>query len=1465
MAQDASFTFSSNDFVNITSDASLQAETGMTIECWVNPESDTYTDYAPLVHYFRLGGPTEESGFTLQYFDSELRFMISVGGGNYDIVGDGLGLWPGTTLDQGIWTHIAGTYDVTTGQAKIFKNGVEQASFATEGGNLNWDFIETMDMKIGKSEMNPGTGDTFFNGGIDEVRLWNRALDATELQSGICTSPLGGEGLIGYWNFNDGSDATIEDLTGNGNNGALSNLGTGDWGIDAFDNNPLCLGTGECVDSVIVSLPFFHSSTLDQSMGDDWSFQNYPHGADYAYQITLPTQKNLYVDTCDPITDFDTILSIKDECGNEVSITEFDDGTEDFCPEASVDPPNFASIIDSITLAAGTYYIIVDGWEGATGNYKIAIGTLPEIIGSDIASDDSYLDIYFSEGMYTEATTSGALVESDFEITLNPNGGSATGVDIDYLSNTLGGPLEGGEDTVRFMINIDGESTGQELITLRPLTNASIFNSFGIGLLRSADQTQQLSDQFPPFLQSTVPENGSIDIATNSNVVINFSEQIRNNEGSNLDDSNASNSMALINNDTGENLSYSVSTINDQSFTLDPENDLPEFSNMVVILSNIQDTNGNLLTNDTLQFRTADESPPIISASGLASTNQYCYIDFSEGVFSSNSGEGGIELNDLEYTFDPNGGNCSSVNILEIKNYTGALLSGGETLVYAYVQLNSSPSGSETIIFAPADGSSIFDQAGNPMHPSSITGAMTFNASAIIDSLFLDPNNEYLDIIFSNGIYSDPQQLQTIQLNDFQISMNSNGGNASVVNISSLINNSGNSLSGGENIIRFILEFDKLPSGVETILISPSGEDKIFNSSGVLVPQSENTGTILLYDQLPPSGNTDAEDGEINVSQNDTLSMTFTDNLYDPETGELITISELKNFVTLEYADSANTEIPFDLIMEGSPPTLLVVPQSDYASDGVVNFDFSATLADENGNAIDFNFSATFTIQDYIPPKVDSFILASDNSYIDLEFDDQIYGNDDVTGTMNIDDILVKIIPNGSQMDSCTVTSLTRTDSNFLTGGELNIRVNLEYNNTPNGNEFIVLESSSGVSIYDESGNQYSEIAYTDTTMLYDILPPSIDSISIPIDSFIVLMESTPITFGFNEKVDSLDFVVTSKALDSVKFDFIRGDSSLSVMLQPPFASHDSITVNFSYLEDEAGLSTVDIAYTYTTPILGDYDFDSKITYNDLWDLVENWQIKNFNYELGPVSGQVPHFISTPDSKFDIEDGMAFVQIWSWYQKEYGQIVEDTVMIGKPLNIAQLGNELSIFIDDSIASGQIQFSNNHIDSRLRFSTKSYDGAMYLSHQNPEKGYSILEFARPKSMVKDTIHVTADEESKLKIYYKFYGRDKKEIQRGHTSFKYSTIPTTLDLYPAYPNPFNPITTLQFDIPYLENTEKVSLSIFDLMGREIDMLINGNKPPGSYKFKWNATKHSSGVYFARLRLGPFVKTQKIILMK
>ena len=103
-----------------------------------------------------------------------------------------------------------------------------------------------------------------------------------------------------------------------------------------------------------------------------------------------------------------------------------------------------------------------------------------------------------------------------------------------------------------------------------------------------------------------------------------------------------------------------------------------------------------------------------------------------------------------------------------------------------------------------------------------------------------------------------------------------------------------------------------------------------------------------------------------------------------------------------------------------------------------------------------------------------------------------------------------------------------KTDSNLLNGGEDSIRINLEYNGTPNGNEKIILSPSDSIILYDDAGIPFSGISFTGQLELNDMLPPSVDSISIPIDSFIVLKESTPITFQFNERLDSIAFTVSS-------------------------------------------------------------------------------------------------------------------------------------------------------------------------------------------------------------------------------------------------------------------------------------------------------------------------------------------------
>jgi len=89
-----------------------------------------------------------------------------------------------------------------------------------------------------------------------------------------------------------------------------------------------------------------------------------------------------------------------------------------------------------------------------------------------------------------------------------------------------------------------------------------------------------------------------------------------------------------------------------------------------------------------------------------------------------------------------------------------------------------------------------------------------------------------------------------------------------------------------------------------------------------------------------------------------------------------------------------------------------------------------------------------------------------------------------------------------------------------------------------------------------------------------------------------------------------------------------------------------------------------------------------------------------------------------------------------------------------------------------------------------------------------------------------------------------------------------------LYQNYPNPFNPSTKIKFTIPVtLSGVEgsPVSLKVYDILGNEIAVLVNEEKPAGNYEVTFDASTLPSGVYFYRLRAGAFGKTNKMILIK
>jgi photosystem II stability/assembly factor-like uncharacterized protein len=89
-----------------------------------------------------------------------------------------------------------------------------------------------------------------------------------------------------------------------------------------------------------------------------------------------------------------------------------------------------------------------------------------------------------------------------------------------------------------------------------------------------------------------------------------------------------------------------------------------------------------------------------------------------------------------------------------------------------------------------------------------------------------------------------------------------------------------------------------------------------------------------------------------------------------------------------------------------------------------------------------------------------------------------------------------------------------------------------------------------------------------------------------------------------------------------------------------------------------------------------------------------------------------------------------------------------------------------------------------------------------------------------------------------------------------------IPNAYSLEQNYPNPFNPATNIKFAIPKLAN---VRLAIYDLLGREVESLVNQQLTPGIYEVNWNASKFSSGIYMYRLVTNDFSMVKKMSLIK
>lgn len=89
-----------------------------------------------------------------------------------------------------------------------------------------------------------------------------------------------------------------------------------------------------------------------------------------------------------------------------------------------------------------------------------------------------------------------------------------------------------------------------------------------------------------------------------------------------------------------------------------------------------------------------------------------------------------------------------------------------------------------------------------------------------------------------------------------------------------------------------------------------------------------------------------------------------------------------------------------------------------------------------------------------------------------------------------------------------------------------------------------------------------------------------------------------------------------------------------------------------------------------------------------------------------------------------------------------------------------------------------------------------------------------------------------------------------------------LPSEISLEQNYPNPFNPATMIKFS---LDRTQNVTLGVYDLTGRQVALLVNGQKTAGTYRVQFDGNQLASGIYIYRLHTGNQFLTRKMTLIK
>ncbi len=241
------------------------------------------------------------------------------------------------------------------------------------------------------------------------------------------------------------------------------------------------------------------------------------------------------------------------------------------------------------------------------------------------------------------------------------------------------------------------------------------------------------------------------------------------------------------------------------------------------------------------------------------------------------------------------------------------------------------------------------------------------------------------------------------------------------------------------------------------------------------------------------------------------------------------------------------------------------------------------------------------------------------------------------------------------------------------------------------------------------------------------------------------------------------------------------------------------------------------------------------------------------------------NWITNSDGPFNLDFETPFVHVGDFNFVGYRQQVE-TLRIGDIADEYEYGDD---FPPDWDASNIVDLFSRHTHKRMGYTWRS-DGSSFNPGKLDYIFYSDATIDTGKHYILNTLAL--DDETLAG-----YGLEWDDTQEASDHLprvfdisldpsvgiiNENPVPKKFAIVNNYPNPFNPTTTINITV---EIRHATSLNVYDINGRLIDLVFQGELEIGTHEFQWEGTNYSSGVYFIKMKSGDYVQTRKMILLK